>query len=374
MAEREMRAKRNGTLPEYLRGIAEVVADGTMVDAPLTERVRSRLPEVPFRVLTPGEVVADRGNSEQVLYLKEYKGKFLRFCPGTRYYRCCGYRIIHIGENCPLRCSYCILQAYFQDRVLKVWANQDDLFTELDKAFGARPDHRFRVGTGEFTDSLILEPVTGYSRDLVGFLARHENVCLELKSKVVDLSWMDAARRPDRVLPAWSVNAPEISSKEELGGCSTLEERLQAARTCADNGFRVCLHFDPIIRYPGWEKGYAEIIDMIFDYLRPEEIAYMSLGSFRHMPELKTVIERNFPETTYIYDEFITGRDNKQRLLKPLRVEQFKFLVDRLRSKGMDRQLYFCMESDEVWQEVFGYVPRDLGGLTGHLMGRAFGE
>jgi spore photoproduct lyase len=373
MAEQQM-SRQGAAIPAYLHGIAEVVADRSMAEVPLTERVRNRLPEVPFRVLEPGGTVADRGDGGQILYLKEYKGRFLRFCPGTRYYRCCGYRIIHIGENCPLRCSYCILQAYFQDRVLKVWANQEDLFMELDKAFGTRPDHRFRVGTGEFTDSLVLESVTGYSRDLVDFLSRHENVCLELKSKVIDLSWMDAAGRPDRVLPAWSVNAPEIHRKEELGGCATLEERLQAARTCADNGFRVCLHFDPVIRYPGWEKGYQEIIDMIFDYVRPEEIAYMSLGSFRHMPELKTVIERNFPDTTYIYDEFITGRDNKQRLLRPLRVEQFKFMVDRLRSKGMDRQLYFCMESDEVWKEVFGYVPRDLGGLTGHLMGRAFGD
>ena len=169
-------SRQGAAIPAYLHGIAEVVADRSMAEVPLTERVRSRLPEVPFRVLEPGETVTDRGDGGQVLYIKEYKGRFLRFCPGTRYYRCCGYRIIHIGENCPLRCSYCILQAYFQDRVLKVWANQEDLFTELDKAFGTRSDHRFRVGTGEFTDSLVLESVTGYSRDLVKFLSRHENV------------------------------------------------------------------------------------------------------------------------------------------------------------------------------------------------------
>jgi spore photoproduct lyase len=49
-------------------------------------------------------------------------------------------------------------------------------------------------------------------------------------------------------------------------------------------------------------------------------------------------------------------------------------MVDRLRAHGMEEQLYFCMESTEVWNEVFGYSPKDFGGLGKRLMGRAFGE
>lgn len=289
-----------------------------------------------------------------------------------QHYQCCGYQIIHIGENCPLRCSYCILQAYFQDRVLKVWANQEDLWDELERTFAAAPEQRFRMGTGEFTDSLVLEPLTGYSRDLVQFLSTYTQVRLELKSKVVDLSWMDAVRDPAQVLPAWSMNAPEISDREELGQCARLEERLAAARQCAQAGFRVCLHFDPIIYYPGWEEGYARTVEMIFDYLRPQDIAYMSLGSFRHMPDLKRHIATNFPHAGYIHGEFITGVDGKQRLLRPLRVRQFQFLVERLRQGGLDRQLYFCMESNEVWQAVLGRTPRDFGGLYRYLLDAAF--
>ncbi|WP_285906304.1 SPL family radical SAM protein [Pseudodesulfovibrio pelocollis] len=366
-------------LPSHLRRIAQVFVDESMADSPLARRVRHRLADsthghIPWTVVPAGadRVHFDRG-ADQALYLKEYKGKFLRFCPGTRAYHCCAYRIIHIGENCPMACSYCILQAYFQDRVLKIWANQDDLFTQLGEAFSADRSTRFRVGTGEFTDSLALEHLTGYSRDLIAFLNDHDNVVLELKSKVVDLSWMDAAKRTDRVLPAWSLNAPFINEHEEFH-VSTLTERLEAARTCARAGFRVCLHFDPIIHFPGWREGYAQTIDMIFDYLTPDQIAYMSLGSFRCMPQLTPIIADNFPSATYIYNEFVPGLDGKARLLRPLRLEQFTFMVDRLRAHGMDRQLYFCMESSEVWQQVFGHTPRHLGGLANHLMARAFGE
>lgn len=361
-------------LPSYLSGIRRVVVDEKVERSPLAARVRARLPHVPWDVLPDGQTLEPGLTREDILYLKYYRGRFLRPCPGTSHYHCCGYQIIHIGENCPLRCSYCILQAYFQDRVLKVWANQDDLWAELDQAFGADAGRRFRVGTGEFTDSLVLEPLTGFSRDLVEFLARHENVCLELKSKVVDLSWMDVARDPRRVLPAWSMNAPEISANEEQGECATLEERLRAAKTCAESGFRVCLHFDPVIHFPGWETGYARTVDMISDYLRPEQIAYISMGSFRHMPDLKRHIAANFPGSTYIYGEFITGIDGKQRLLRPLREAQFHLLASRLQQNGLDRQLYFCMESDEIWRSVLGRTPRDLGGLYRYLMARAFGD
>ena len=49
-------------------------------------------------------------------------------------------------------------------------------------------------------------------------------------------------------------------------------------------------------------------------------------------------------------------------------------MFDRLRSHGMDRQLYFCMESTQVWNEVFGYAPGDFGGLGKRLMAQAFGD
>lgn len=362
---------KSRVLPAHLRCIEAIVADAAVAATPLARRVRERLPGLPFRVLGEGEKPGAAGPG-QLLYLKYYRGRFFKFCPGTSHYRCCAYRIAHIGENCPLSCTYCILQVYFQDRVLKVWANQEDLFGELGRIAAAAPGKRFRVGTGEFTDSLALEAVTGMSRDLVDFLGSCDNVCLELKSKVVDLSWMEAVRRPDRVLPAWSLNSPQVHAAQERGTAS-LEDRLAAARECAGLGFRVCLHFDPVILHPGWEAGYARTVEMLFDYLRPEQLAYLSLGSFRSMPRLFEIIAQSHPQATYIHDEYVPGLDGKLRLLRPLRVRQLRYLAGLLQAGGLRRQLYLCMESDQVWQAVLGTTPGRLGGLGRLLMDRAFG-
>ncbi len=359
-------------LPGHLKQPGHILIDPSVLNQKVARRILSRLANVPWSLYSDPEQQVrdiDPGGS-YVLYLKHYKGRFMRFCPGTKHYQCCGYRIIHMGENCPLNCSYCILKAYFQDSVLKVWANQDDLFRELEQQFS--PGSRLiRAGTGEFTDSLALESITGYSRDLVAFLSEYPGVCLELKSKIVDLTWMDRVSDPRRVLPAWSVNSPEIIRTQEQGTAS-LENRLRAARACADQGFRVCLHFDPIIHYPGWKQGYAKTVEVISDYLAPEEIAYLSLGSFRFMPQLEKIIFRKHPGASYIFNEFITGLDGKKRLLLPLRLEQFGFITDQLRKFGLDRQIYLCMESSYVWEKILGCTPKDLGGLDNHLLKLSF--
>ncbi|MEF8824264.1 MAG: radical SAM protein [Desulfohalobiaceae bacterium] len=358
-------------LDSLTQRIRHVVVDDEVRSTPVTDRVRTALPDAKWHIRGPNELFPLSAQDRDVLYLKRYKGRFLRFCPGTSRYRCCGYRILHIGENCPLSCTYCILRAYFQDSVLKVWANQQELMEELDREIGGHPDRLFRVGTGEFTDSLALEPLTGYSRDLVAFLANYDNCCLELKTKTADLSWMTAVRHPERVLPAWSLNAPEVAAREEEGATG-LEERLAAARECARSGFRVCLHFDPVLFYPGWEEGYDTAVDMIFDYLRPRDIAYVSLGSFRCMPELARQLTSCGQRRDFLQQEFVTGLDGKLRLLRPLRARQLRRIASRLRSHGLKEQLYLCMESDEVWRDTLGYTPRDLGGLASHLLRRAF--
>ncbi|MDQ7031969.1 MAG: radical SAM protein [Desulfonauticus sp.] len=353
-------------LPSYLH-LKQVYVDAQLsTNNPIVQNIRSNLPQAQFLVLKKIDD-CQKGS----LIVKQFKGKFLRFCPGTRYYNCCGYKIVHFGENCPLACSYCILQAYFQDNTLKIWGNINDLYEELDRTLRSNPNLRYRTGTGEFTDSLVLEPITGYAKHLVQFLADYSNIRIELKSKVVDLSWLSGLNKVDHVLPAWSLNSPDIAQKEEKF-TSSLEQRLKAAKTCTEKGLKVCLHFDPIIHYPGWEKGYATVIEMIFDYLKPEHICYFSLGSFRGMPTLFKTIEQNHPQVTYIYDEYVPGLDGKLRLFLPLRLKIFSFIVNKLKQAGLDKQIYFCMESDLIWEKILGYTPQKLGGLNKHLENLSF--
>lgn len=307
---------------------------------------------------------------KEYLLLTQNKGTFIKKCPGTKEYICCGYQILHIGTFCTMDCSYCILQAYFHPPVMQYFVNYADMETEIGQLFDQKST--FRIGTGEFTDSLIWEPWTNLSERLVPLFGSQDYGVLELKTKTVDIGRLQHLPHNGRVVLAWSVNTPKVI-KEQERNTAGLVNRLEAARLAQSWGYNVALHFDPLVLYDGGIAEYEAVIDQIFDTLNPAQIAWISLGSFRCMPELKSIIETRFPKSKLPYGEFVTGQDAKMRYFKPLRLKLYKALVRKLQQRGPGVFAYFCMEDPEIWQATFGFNPDDRGGLS-HMLDCAIRE
>lgn len=352
---------------------AKIFADHTLSDAPLVHKIISRLPGVPviwgeekeFRNLTLAQTKL-APSKEYILVLQRQHGPFIRPCPGTQNYLCCGYQIIDFAANCSLGCHYCILQAYLNFPHMVVYANVGDLLAQLDTYLTKNANKMVRLGTGEFTDSLWWDELTGISGTLVPFIGQRENAVLELKTKTTQIEQLEDLPHAGRVIISWSVNSRECIRRYEEHTPS-LEERLQAAASVQEWGYRLGFHFDPIIHYPGWEEGYREAVRLIFDYADPGVIAWISLGAFRFMPKLKDIIADKYPQDKFIYEEFILGLDKKLRYFKPLRIKMYRVLHQAIREFAPDICVYLCMESKEVWQEAFGYEPSEYGGLSNIL-------
>ena len=52
-------------------------------------------------------------------------------------------------------------------------------------------------------------------------------------------------------------------------------------------GYLIGLHFDPMILYEGWEEGYEALARQVFEAVKPERVAWISIGSLRFNPEMK---------------------------------------------------------------------------------------
>ena len=292
---------------------------------------------------------------KQRLLLCRNRGSFFKPCPGTRSYRCCDYQVLNIGMGCPMECVYCILQAYLNTPWLSFFINTDDLLAEMDLAFH-RTSQFWRIGTGEFTDSLALDSLTAISRLLVNYMRDKERGILELKTKSVSIANLADLDHNGRTVVAWSLNAPDIMARKEIH-TATLTQRLQAAAQCARWGYKLAFHFDPIIYHQGWQEGYASTIKQLFDAVPAEKIAWISLGALRFLPQLKAIALGRFPGSTFFHEEFIMGLDNKYRYFRSLRVEMYRHILQLLRAHAAPHTcLYFCMESDEIWQEC-GFAP-----------------
>lgn len=350
--------------------IDQIYVEESCLDLPYTQEIINRA-DLPYSIVPNREKPNDfdRNFKENLtagkrqLFLCENRGQFFKPCPGTREYQCCDYQVLNTGMNCPIDCVYCILQAYLNSPWLTFYVNTGKLFQELDKTLKSNPDKFFRIGTGEFTDSLAIDRLTGLSKLLVNYFSKQKNAILELKTKSGVIENLAGLEHRGRTIIAWSLNSPYIMNKEEIRS-ATLDERLAAAKRCADQGYKLAFHFDPIIDHPDWREGYAETIYRLYREVPAEAIVWISMGALRFIPSLKEIGIQRFPHSRIYYQEFIEGLDNKSRYFRPNRVKLYKYIYDHLKEKCFKKTcIYFCMESDEVWQDVMGFTPGEKGGI-----------
>lgn len=295
---------------------------------------------------------------KQCLLLTVNRGEFIRKCPGTAYYTCCGYMILHIGTYCYMDCAYCILQTYFHPPLLKLFINQDSLHRELEHFLAYGRDRR--IGTGEFTDSLIWERWLDISTPLILKFAAQSRAVLELKTKTVLIERLKNIDHQRKTIIAWSLNTDTVIRHEERCTAS-LSARLQAARQCQHWGYPLAFHFDPLVVYEGCEAEYEQVIERLFAAVSPENIVWISLGAYRFPPAMKPIIKQRFPDSVLAFGEFIAGPDGKMRYFKPIRLRLFQRLIRKIREFAPDLTLYFCMEDKDIWQACMGFDPGQQG-------------
>ncbi|HBZ56928.1 MAG TPA: DNA photolyase [Syntrophobacteraceae bacterium] len=342
----------------------KVIVEAEVAAGPLVATLKSRLPASAFHLV---ERIPDRQVYDpDVLEVVAFRGRLLKSCPGTRHYFCCGYRILHFGVQCSLSCSYCILQAYLNQPNLRLFGNTEGIFAALGEELHSYPDRLYRIGTGEFTDSLLLDPWTGLSRQLVPFFARQPHAVLELKTKTDCIDNLADLPHNGHTIVAWSLNAESIRSGEESRAAS-IGQRLAAAKRCADWGYWLAFHFDPLLEHPHWEETYRQVVARLFDQIDPTRVVWISLGAFRFMPELKPIIQQRHPRSRIVYGEFIRGLDGKMRYFRDIRVGLYRVMADAIRQAAPEVCLYLCMESEDMWRAALGFSPEDRGGLPAML-------
>ncbi len=298
--------------------------------------------------------------------LSRHKGQFFKKCPGSPGQVCCGYWVLNIVHNCPFDCVYCILQSYLDSRTITVYVNIEDAIEELRQVVSDRPETIYRVGTGELADSLATEPLVPLSRELIRSTAEIDNLYLELKTKSANVGGLIGLEHGGRVIVSWTLG-PDFVVREYEPGTMSLSRRLEAARRVQDDGYLLGFHFDPIIRYEGWEDDYRRLIDALFDTIDPDRVVWISLGCLRYPPALKEIALDRLDRTRIFLDEFVPCPDGKMRYLRPVREEIYRKVGGWLREGAPSVELYLCMESTLVWKNVFDLTPEGENWLSERL-------
>ncbi len=262
--------------------------------------------------------------------------------------RCCNLQTLDAAINCGFGCSYCTIQSFYDEGRIYLHSNLKEHLTQLE----LDPDKIYHIGTGQSSDSLMWGNRGNLLLYLFDFARQHPNVILELKTKSANISYLINNRPPANVLVTWTLNSRQVIDNEEHGTAS-LNERIEAARHCADSGILAGFHFHPIIRHKGWQEGYSEVFKQLVENFTPEEVALTSFGTLTYIkPVIRAIRERG--EHTQVLRLPLKETAGKFSYPFEEKEELFRFAYQSLKPWHGKVFFYLCMEDPELWEPVFG--------------------
>ena len=258
--------------------------------------------------------------------------------------RCCKLRTLDAVMQCAFGCSYCSIQAFYNENEIRIVSNLREKLEAMEIG-----DDVWHIGTGQASDSLLLGDDYGTLSALATFAEKHPNIVLEMKSKagrdVFNRPW------PRNMVFTWSLNAPTIIEKEEHFTAS-LSERLRMAQKARDNGNLVGFHIHPMFYSKGWEKEYREVVDAVVSSFRPEEICMIGIGTLtftkavikrlREMGQESKVLQMELTEAAGKYSYPLDKKEKMFRHIYASFPEEYR--------KGVF--FYLCMEDPSLWKPV----------------------
>lgn len=260
--------------------------------------------------------------------------------------RCCKLRTLDAVMQCAFGCSYCSIQAFYNENEIKIVSNLEGKLNNLEIS-----EEVWHIGTGQASDSLLLGDDYGTLSALASFADKHPDVVIELKSK----SKRDVFSRPwpKNMVFTWSLNAPTIIEKEEHFTASLIE-RLEDAEKARDNGNLVGFHIHPMFFFKGWEDEYKYVIDEITSRFKPEDLLMIGIGTLTFTKAVIKRLREMGAESKVLEMELVEAAGKYSYPLEK-KEKMFRHIYSSFPKEYKDNVFfYLCMEDPSLWMKCLG--------------------
>ncbi len=247
---------------------------------------------------------------------------------------------------CPYGCQYCYLagtQGVRFSPTVKIYVNLDDILSQIDRTARkiGRPEAFY---LGKLQDGMALDPLTGYSRVMIPFFARHPFARLRVLSKSADYeNVLDLDHRGHTVL-CWSLNPPAVRRDYEVI-TPPVEDRIRAMRRCAEAGYPIRVMLMPIIPIPDWQQHYDALLEQLLTEVRLDRI---TLGGVCSYGPALNIMERKLGKDNLISRSLTVLNngpdDGRTRYPVELRRNIYRHLRDTIRRYQPELTWALCME------------------------------
>jgi spore photoproduct lyase len=109
-----------------------------------------------------------------------------------------------------------------------------------------------------------------------------------------------------------------------------------------------------MIFYQAWRRDYGDIAERLLARFEPHEVGFVSMGSVTLIRPVVQEIRRRGGETKILQMELTPDPHGKLTYPQRIKLDLFGHLYESLRPWHREVFFYLCMETDEIWRQVFG--------------------
>jgi spore photoproduct lyase len=255
---------------------------------------------------------------------------------------------------CPYGCDYCYLagtQGVWFSPTVKIYVNLPEILNQIDR-IASRFDEPTPFYLGKLQDGLALDGLTGYSRQIVPFFARHQRARLVVLTKSTEIDNLLGLEHGGNTILSWTVNAPKVARAFERN-TPDVQTRIEAMCRCVEAGYPVRAVLMPIIPVLGWQGMYA---DFLGEVLRRVPLARITLGSICSYPQALRLTDLKLGRDNVISAslDHSNGKsaDGRLRFPRVVRRQAYGFLIDAIRRIRPDLEIGLCLEDRAMFEDL----------------------
>lgn len=280
--------------------------------------------------------------SDLNLFIGEKKGQLVKETPpayglGNEKH----YYFIH-AYNCIYECQYCYLQGYFNTPDIVLFTNHHDIINEM-RALAA-DQKKVWFHAGEYSDSLSLTHLTNELPLYFDFFKEYKHANLELRTKSSNIGELLKLPPLKNVFVSFTISSKGAGKVFDTK-CPSVTSRLTSIKKLVEHGHMIGIHFDPLLHQDSFKADYQDFVRELKAVLPDEKLGYISIGTVRFTKDVYREVEKNYPKTQMIAQNFTKSFDGKMRYSKPLRGWMINTVKDLLLNAGYGAsKIYECME------------------------------
>ena len=264
---------------------------------PLAKEIMNKLPDANIVRIKHYKDVFDRKKQKPALQ-KDHNALIIAVRDGNRVFegapvcQSFGYQYFYYASsmmNCPFDCEYCYLKGMYPSSYMVVFVNLEDYKQDIEDMGGRRPMY---LCASFDTDLLAMNGLTGHADFWKDIARTHDDILVELRTKAAP----EITDNISNVIYAFTLSPEEVVNRYERY-TAPVSARINAAAKALENGAKVRLCFDPIIKIPDYKEAYKKLIEEAAAKIDFRKLTDVSVGTFRISADYLGKMRKAYPDS-----------------------------------------------------------------------------